>query len=310
MTGIGSVCDPRGADRPRRPSGGGVPGRGPGGLVRPGSRAALDLGTSRTRLMMSGTLAIVDQPSAVPAAPARDGASGPHDAPDTSDALDALGALGAPEMLRPIRHGMVTSTAACARLARRVLRSAAPHGAPPLERVLLGVPVAASALDRRAAGTAVGSAAGCPVVIVEEPLAAAVGCGVDVTDPLPRLLLDVGAGIIEGVVIRDGAVVDAGAVQIPPGSSGDLPPHVGDQVAMVLAELLARVPANRRRAVRERGLLLTGGGVRRPELARRLCARLGMTVSPALEPAHATVRGLARLCVMPDLLDLLVARQR
>ncbi|MFC4059069.1 hypothetical protein ACFOWE_12225, partial [Planomonospora corallina] len=100
-----------------------------------GSRAALDLGTARTRLLLSGTLTVVDRPSAVPASPAGDGVH------------------GAPRMLRPIRHGMVSSTEACARLARTVLRGAAPHGAPPLEHVLLGVPVAASALDRRAAST-------------------------------------------------------------------------------------------------------------------------------------------------------------
>ncbi|MFC4059068.1 rod shape-determining protein, partial [Planomonospora corallina] len=151
---------------------------------------------------------------------------------------------------------------------------------------------------------------GCPVTVVEEPLAAAVGCGLDVTDPRPRLLLDVGAGIIEAAVICDGAVVDAGAVQVMAESSADLPEHVHDQVTAVLSELVARVPASRRRGVRERGLLLTGGGVLRPRLARGLCARLGVTVSPAPAPAHATVRGLARLGAMPGLLDLLVARQR
>ncbi|WP_169946594.1 rod shape-determining protein [Microbispora sp. H11081] len=232
---------------------------------------ALDLGTARIRLMRPGSTAIEERPSA----------------------------CGDPGARRwPVRHGMVADMPGCARLVRTALRDveADPHR--PLERVLVGVPVAATRLDRRAAYTAVRSAVRCRVTMVEEPLAAAVGCGVDLADPRPRLLLDAGAGIAEAVVIRAGEIADAGAVQAgagDPAEGAGCPPYARERVVAMVADLVARVPAALRAALRQRGLLITGGGARDPELARRLCADLRMTVSPAADPANATVRGLACL---------------
>ncbi|MFD1938196.1 MULTISPECIES: rod shape-determining protein [Nonomuraea] len=234
--------------------------------------AAVDLGTARIRAVALGHPVIIDQPASV-----------------TSQ----------DETRWPVRHGMVADTATCARLVRRALRPVMVDAERPLRRVLLGVPVSASPAERAAAAEAVHRAAGCPVAVVEEPLAAAVGCGLDVTDPRPQLLLDIGAGIIEVVVIRDAAVADAVALQVPAQTQPVLPLHVQDRVTAMTAELLARLPSEQRASARERGLLLTGGGACRPRLAARLCSRLGLTVSSAPEPAHATVRGLARLCLSP-----------
>lgn len=232
-------------------------------------RAAVDLGTARIRLIGFGHPSIVDEPSGVPGS------------------------------ARPVRHGLVADVAACARLVDQVLRIALPEGARTPGRVLVGVPVTASPAERATVTGIVGRAAGCPATVVEEPLAAALGSGLDITGPRPRLLMDVGAGIIEAVVIRDAAVTDAVAVQLPGDGDGSLPAHVQDRVTEMAAELLARLPARLRPAAREGGLTLTGGGAAEAGLAGRLCSRLRMTVSSAPEPAHATVRGLARLCLPP-----------
>jgi rod shape-determining protein MreB len=245
-----------------------------------GRPVALDLGTARTRTVAPGGVTVLDRPSCVPS----------QDDPA--------------EQVWPIRHGMVSSMAACHRLARAVLNEAAGHAGLAgrgLERVILGVPVAATDTERRAARAAVARAAGCPVVLVEEPLAAAIGCGVDVTDSRPRLLLDVGAGIVEAVVIRDAAVAEAGALQISARTRGGLPGHAVEAVIDLVAGLVRRLPPYLRPAARAGGLLLTGGGAMQQDLAARLCAGLRVSVHPATRPAHATIRGLARLCLMPDL---------
>ncbi|MEV4299114.1 rod shape-determining protein [Microbispora rosea] len=238
---------------------------------------ALDLGTARTRLLLSGSTAIKERPSA----------------------------FGEPGTRRwPVRHGMVADMPSCARLVRAALSDAVTGQHPPLERVLLGVPVTASRLDRRAAYAAVSSAARCRVTIVEEPLAAAVGCGVDIADPRPRILLDVGAGIAEAVVIRAGEIADAGAVQVDvqvdgggPARGAGCPAYARERVVAMVADLIARIPAALRATARRQGLLITGGGARDPELARKLCAELRITVGPAPDPVNATVRGLA--CLLP-----------
>jgi len=252
----------------------------------------LDLGTARTRTVAPGG-AVLDRPSCVPS-------------------LD-----GADDPVWPIRHGMVVSLGACHRLARAVLREAlgwhadgpASPGDGRPERVLVGVPVAAQGTERRAAQAAVGRAAGCPVVLVEEPLAAAVGCGVDVTDPRPRLLLDVGAGIIEAVVITDAAIVEAGSLQVSCAAPVGLPGHAVEAVTDLVADLVRRLPPHLRLGVRAGGLLLTGGGAMQQDLIGRLCAGLRLTVQPATRPAHATIRGLSRLCLLPELAGRVTATE-
>ncbi|MFJ2030266.1 rod shape-determining protein [Streptosporangium sp. NPDC087985] len=255
-------------------------------MITHGRHAALDLGTARTRLLLSGNDTLLDEPSAVPADLSE---------PDTGTA----GAVPDARWRWPVRHGMVADASACARLTGRILRASARQGTAPLERLLLGVPVAASGAERRAAVTAVRAVAGCPVAVVEEPLAAAVGSGVSVTDPHPRILLDMGAGIIEAAVISRGQVVDTGSVQIirefHPGRVTGMPAHLLTHVAATLADLVNRVPASIRRGARDRGLIITGGGATRPGLAQHLCSALRVSVSVAPDPARATVRGLARL---------------
>ena len=263
-----------------------------------GVALALDLGTARTRTVVPGGSAILDRPSCVPSAD------------------------GTAEPVWPIRHGMVASMAACHRLARPVLRealdqavgvSADPAGdGDPLgrvARVLVGVPVAATATERRAVRAAVGRAVDCPIVLVEEPLAAAIGCGVDVTASRPRLLLDVGAGIIEAVVISDAAVAEAGALQVSCTASAGLPGHAVEAVTDLVADLVRRLPPHQRLGVRAGGLLLTGGGAAQQDLAGRLGAGLRLTVHPAARPAHATIRGLTRLCLVPELAERVTASE-
>src|SRR5690606_12369479 len=152
--------------------------------------------------------------------------------------------------------------------------------------------------------------AGCEVTLVEEPLAAAVGIGLDITDSTPRLLLDVGAGIVEAVVINAGAITDARALQLSATTKEGVPSYAIDSVVTMTSMLLRDVPAHLRPAVRDTGLAVTGGGAAQPRLLRRLRTALRIPVHPAPEPAHATIRGLTRLCRRPSLADRLAGRGR
>ncbi|MFI7618215.1 rod shape-determining protein [Nonomuraea terrae] len=242
----------------------------PHAAVLPGGLVALDLGTARTRSLSSDGNAIVERPSA----------------------------LGGTDPVRPLRHGMVADPAACLRLVRLALRDTGVAGGRALERVLAGVPVAATRSDRRAVRAAVSEAAGCAVTLVDEPLAAAVGAGLDVTAPC--LLLDVGAGVVEAAAIRDGVIADAAALQLEVTTRAGLPPYALEGVVEMTAGLVRRLPEHLRPAVRTRGLVVTGGGARQAELLRRLHAALRVRVEAAQEPQYATVRGLMRLCLLPD----------
>lgn len=241
---------------------------------------ALDLGTAHTRSLASGGHVITDRPSAI---------------------VGRSSGSGLADPVWPIRHGMVADPGACLRLVRLVLRDTRVYDTRPLERVLAGVPVAASPSDRRAVRAAVAEIAECEVTLVEEPLAAAVGVGLNVIDPRPCLLLDVGAGIVEAVAIGEGAVTDAVALQLSATTGEGLASFALDGVVDMTAGLVRRLPAALGPGARARGLVVTGGGAHQELLLRRLRAALRLPISAAPQPQYATVRGLMRLCLRPDL---------
>ncbi|MEU7837217.1 MULTISPECIES: rod shape-determining protein [unclassified Nonomuraea] len=249
---------------------------------------ALDLGTARTRSLSLSGFAIVDRPSSVTRPPAGSGLAA---------------------ALWPVRHGMVADPDACRRLVQRLLQDAQVSGSRP-RWVLAGVPVAASPGDRRAVRAAVAEAAGCEVGLMEEPLAAAVGAGLDILDSRPCLVLDVGAGIVEAVAIADGAVTDAVALQLNATTGEGLVSYALEGVIEMTAGLVRRLPAASRPAARERGLTVTGGGAHQEQLLARLRAALRLPVTATHQPQHATIRGLMRLCLQPALTAALAPRVR
>ncbi|GGS98756.1 rod shape-determining protein [Nonomuraea spiralis] len=242
------------------------------------AHVVLDLGTSRTRSLSLDGFAIADRPSAV-VVPSPESAAGMP--------------------VRPIRRGMVVDPGACLRLVHLVLQDAWLSGGRPLEHVMAGVPRAATGSDRQAVRTAVAEAAGCEVTLVEAPLAAAAGAGVDIAGPGPYLVLDVGAGIVEAVVVSGGFVTDAAALQLSATTSAGLLPDALEGVVEMTAGLLRRQPAHLRPAARANGLTVTGGGALQTRLLDRLHTVLRTQVTATPEPQHATIRGLLRLCLRP-----------
>ncbi|MEV0151784.1 MULTISPECIES: hypothetical protein [unclassified Nonomuraea] len=87
-------------------------------------------------------------------------------------------------------------------------------------------------------------------------------------------------------------------------------PYALEGVVEMTAGLLRRLPACLRASARGNGLLVTGGGAQQGQLLHRLHTALRMPVSAAPGPAHATIRGLTRLCLQPALAAGIAARGR
>ncbi|MFF5264362.1 rod shape-determining protein [Actinomadura viridis] len=257
-----------------------------------GPRAALDLGSSRLRASVPAHEVLIDRPSSIAVSPA----------PADRRARGRDGARWTEQRRYPIRHGIVTDVQGCTQMTRCALLDAA-VAAPPGE-LLLGVSAAATTADRRRAVTAVRAAGGCPVSTVEAVLAAAIGAGRAVTDARPYLVMDIGAGVVEMAVVAGWRLIRARSIRyLPAVSAGHaeprLPQYVQEQLAVELRRMLTDLPPAVRRQARERGLLLTGGCAVLPSLPGRLAAQLAMGVHVAPDPARATIRGLARLCLAP-----------
>jgi rod shape-determining protein MreB len=100
--------------------------------------------------------------------------------------------------LRPLQDGVITDLETAQAFISAVLRRVAPHRWQRMHvRAVIGVPVGASALERRALQEAAEEAGVSRPALLAEPIAGAVGCGIDPLDRRAHMVVDVGGGTAE-----------------------------------------------------------------------------------------------------------------
>lgn len=115
--------------------------------------------------------------------------------------------------VRPLRHGVMTEFDITQRMIQVVLRRV---GVPrfPKPRVIACIASESSEVERRAVDEAVRFAGGRGVVLVEEPLAAAIGAGLPIHEPVGNLIVDIGGGMTEMAVVSMGGVVSGVSARV------------------------------------------------------------------------------------------------
>ena len=168
---------------------------------------AIDLGTANTRIFASGYGIIADEPSVVSLA-AETGliaAVGQEAA-----RLAVCGAGFVP--IHPLNSGVVSDLEAATLLLRHMMERVEWHGLI-RPRAIVCVPTDACEQERESLIEATRRAGAAAVVLVPEPLAAAIGAGLDVSSPYARMLVDIGDGVTDIAVIRSGELVRTAAVR-------------------------------------------------------------------------------------------------
>lgn len=168
---------------------------------------AIDLGTANTRVFASGYGIIADEPSIVSLAPDTGliAAVGQEAAQ-----LAAFGEEFIP--LYPLNSGVVSNLEAATSLLRHIMERVEWYGLIK-PRAIVCVPTDACEEERAAVIEATQRAGAAAVVLVPEPLAAAIGAGLDVSSPYARMLVDIGDGVTDIAVIRSGEPVMTAAVR-------------------------------------------------------------------------------------------------
>src|SRR5207253_8291225 len=81
-------------------------------------------------------------------------------------------------------------------------------------RIIIGVPSGRTAVARRAIQESAESAGARRVFLIEEPMAAAIGAGLPVTEPTGSMIVDVGGGTTEVAVLSLGGIVYSKSVRV------------------------------------------------------------------------------------------------
>ncbi len=174
-----------------------------------GRDLAIDLGTANTLVYRQGEGIVFDEPTVV----AVNASSGKVDAMGEEAWRLMGGRSGNVVAMRPLRHGVITEFDITQRMIEVVLKRVGVSRFPK-PRVLACIASESSEVERRAVLEAVRDAGGRDVVLVEEPLAAAIGARLPIHEPVGNLIVDIGGGTTEMAVASMGGVVSGTSIRV------------------------------------------------------------------------------------------------
>ncbi|MGF7128994.1 rod shape-determining protein MreB [Paraburkholderia sp. EB58] len=177
---------------------------------------AIDLGTSNTLIYMRGKGIVLDEPSVV-AIRQEGGPSGKKTILAAGkEAKQMLGKVpGNIEAIRPMKDGVIADFNITEQMIKQFIRMVhAPRMFAPSPRIIICVPCGSTQVERRAIKEAAHSAGASQVYLIEEPMAAATGAGMPVSEATGSMVVDIGGGTTEVGVISLGGIVYKGSVRV------------------------------------------------------------------------------------------------
>ncbi len=173
-----------------------------GGLVRLSGNMGIDLGTANTLVCVNGRGIVLDEPSVV----AVDDQTGQVLAVG-NDAKRMVGRTPARiSAIRPLRNGVIADFDVTEAMIRHFIRKVHNRQLFVHPSVVIGVPSGVTEVERRAVEDAARQAGAWRTRIMDEPMAAAIGAGMPVSEPVGNMVVDIGGGTSEVAVISMGGI--------------------------------------------------------------------------------------------------------
>lgn len=169
----------------------------------------IDLGTANTLVYLRGKGIIIREPSVVAVNTHTDRAKYVG-----KEAKEVIGRTpGSIVAVRPLKDGVIADFETTTILLQEFIRKAMRGKMFARARVIICIPSGVTAVERRAVREAADQAGAKPVLIVEEPMAAAIGAGLPTTEPIGCMVVDIGGGTSEVAVIALGGIVVSQSVR-------------------------------------------------------------------------------------------------
>ena len=177
---------------------------------------AIDLGTANTLIYVRGQGIVLDEPSVV-AIRQEGGPNGKKTIQAVGkEAKQMLGKVpGNIEAIRPMKDGVIADFTVTEQMLKQFIRMV--HDTKffkPSPRIIICVPCGSTQVERRAIRESALGAGASQVYLIEEPMAAAIGAGLPVSDATGSMVVDIGGGTTEVGVISLGGMVYKGSVRV------------------------------------------------------------------------------------------------
>jgi rod shape-determining protein MreB len=173
---------------------------------------AIDLGTANTLVYVKGQGIVLNEPSVVAIAQV----NGRNKVLAVgNEAKQMLGRTpGNIQAIRPLRDGVIADFDVSEEMIKYFIRKVNNRRSFTSPQIVVCVPSGSTAVERRAIQESAQSAGARAVYLIEEPMAAAIGAGLPVTEPTGSMVVDIGGGTTEVAVISLGGIVYAKSVRV------------------------------------------------------------------------------------------------
>lgn len=174
---------------------------------------AIDLGTANTLVYVKGIGIVTNEPSVV--AVQRDARGGKKILAVGREAKEMLGRTpGSIEAIRPMKDGVIADFEITEAMLRYFIERAHNRRTMVKPRIIICVPYGITEVEKRAVRESAESAGAREVYLIEEPMAAAIGAGLPITEPSGSMIVDIGGGTTEVAVISLAGIVYSKSVRV------------------------------------------------------------------------------------------------
>jgi len=173
---------------------------------------AIDLGTANTLVYVKGRGIVLNEPSVVAIAEVK---GKKQVLAVGEEAKQMLGRTpGNISAIRPLRDGVIADFEVAEEMIKYFIRKVHNRRSFASPLVVVCVPSGSTAVERRAIQESAESAGARKVYLIEEPMAAAIGAGLPVTEPTGSMVVDIGGGTTEVAVLSLGGIVYSRSVRV------------------------------------------------------------------------------------------------
>ncbi len=174
-----------------------------------GNDIAIDLGTANTLIYVKGVGVVIDEPTLL--------AVNKNDKSVITIGKEAKRLVGrvpdSIELVKPLRDGVISEIEMAEELVKTLLTKAIGR-AYSRPRIVICVPNGVTSVEQRSIETAAHATGASEVFTIEEPMAAAIGSGLNIFEPYGNMIIDIGGGTTEIAVVSMGDIVNANSVRV------------------------------------------------------------------------------------------------